>query len=106
MGKVAAGIEQSLAQLADSTHPGAKQTYLTVHSHAGTAVQCCTEEGRKEVCSRKEKVMQWEGQAVIPLSLVKLINTSLQEDRLHQSSTLYKSRVTHSVFSDTFFLGL
>lgn len=64
-GKVAAGIKQSPAQLAASTHPGAKQTYLTVHSHAGTVGQYCTEEGRKEVCSRKEKLMQCEGQAVI-----------------------------------------
>lgn len=74
------------------------------HSHAGTVGQYCTEEGKKEVCSRKEKVMQWEGQAVIPLSLVKLINTSLQKDKLHQSSAVYKSKVTHPVFFDTFFL--
>lgn len=103
-GKAAAGIKQSPAQLAASTHPGAKQTSFTVHSHAGTVGQCCTEGGRKEVCSRKEKLIQWEGQAVIPLSPVKLINTNLQEDKLHQSSAVYKSR-WHIVFSDTFAAG-
>lgn len=88
----AAGIKQSPAQLAASTHPGAKQTSLTVHSPAGTVGQCCTEEGRKELRSRKEKLMHWEGQAVIPLSPVKLINTNLQEDKFHPSSAVYKSR--------------
>lgn len=75
-GKVAAGIQQSPAQLAASTYPGENQAYLTVHSRAGTVRQCCTEEGREEVCSRKQKTMQWEGQGVIPLSLVKEINTN------------------------------
>lgn len=90
---------------AGSQHtPRCKAESFIVHSHAGTVGQCCTEEGRKEVCSRKEKLIQWEGQAVIPLSPVKLINTNLQEDKLHQSSAVYKSR-WHIVLSDTFAAG-
>lgn len=104
-GKVAAGIQQSPAQLAASTHPGAKQTYLTVHSHAGTVRQYCMEEGRKEVCSRKGKVMQWEGQGIIPLSLVKEINTNSQGRQTSPKFCCLQSKVTHSVLSDTFSPG-
>lgn len=104
-GKVAAGIQQSPAQLAASTHPGAKQTYLTVHSHAGTVGQYCMEEGRKEVCSRKGKVMQREGQGIIPLSLVKEINTNSQGRQTSPKFCCLQSKVTHSVLTH-FLLGL